>query len=149
MYFITKRDKKKNTNFKLRLFTGIFRFKSRLVRCLASGSFILRNIFAMGITLYTPSVALNTVAGVPYWITLLGMTAICILFTLLVSCCFIGTHIKKKWAPRKTMSENFHSGQNTLWERTFTSTTDGGGTLYKVNYAKSNQRMAIKKTFFN
>ncbi|KAJ6637844.1 Sodium-coupled monocarboxylate transporter 1, partial [Pseudolycoriella hygida] len=59
------------------------RFKSRLVRCLASGSFILRNIFAMGITLYTPSVALNTVGGVPYWITLLGMTTICILFTLL------------------------------------------------------------------
>ncbi|XP_037029311.1 sodium-coupled monocarboxylate transporter 1 [Bradysia coprophila] len=59
------------------------RFKSRLVRCLASGSFIIRNIFAMGITLYTPSVALNTVGGVPYWITLLGMTAICILFTLL------------------------------------------------------------------
>lgn len=39
----------------------------------------------MGITLYTPSVALNTVGGVPYWITLLGMTMICILFTLLVS----------------------------------------------------------------
>lgn len=57
------------------------------MRCLASGSFILRNIFAMGITLYTPSVALNTVGGVPYWITLLGMTTICILFTLLVSFC--------------------------------------------------------------
>lgn len=77
--------KAKYLNFNLSFFVEIFRFKSRLVRCLASGSFILRNIFAMGITLYTPSVALNTVGGVPYWITLLGMTTICILFTLMVS----------------------------------------------------------------
>lgn len=85
MLLVTQKKKTTTTNFNFRFLTGICRFKSRLVRCLASGSFILRNIFAMGITLYTPSVALNTVGGVPYWITLLAMTAICILFTLMVS----------------------------------------------------------------
>lgn len=58
------------------------RFKSRLVRSLASGAFVLRNVTAMGITLYTPCVALNTILDVPYYISLLAMTAISIGFTL-------------------------------------------------------------------
>lgn len=61
-----------------------FRFNSRLVRSLASAAFVLRNVTAMGITLYTPCVALNTILGVPYYASLLAMTGISICFTLLV-----------------------------------------------------------------
>ncbi|XP_031635976.1 sodium-coupled monocarboxylate transporter 1 [Contarinia nasturtii] len=59
-----------------------YRFKSKLVRRLASGTFIARNVFIMGITMYTPCVALNTVAGIPYWASYLLMTALGILFTI-------------------------------------------------------------------
>lgn len=62
-----------------------YRFKSKLVRRLASGTFIARNVFIMGITMYTPCVALNTVANIPYWASYLLMTALGILFTIFVS----------------------------------------------------------------
>uniref|UniRef100_A0A0A1WZ32 Sodium/iodide cotransporter n=2 Tax=Zeugodacus cucurbitae TaxID=28588 RepID=A0A0A1WZ32_ZEUCU len=58
------------------------RFKSRLVRCLASGLYIFRQIFFLGITVYTPSVALSTVIGIPYWASIVGMAVICIFFTI-------------------------------------------------------------------
>lgn len=61
------------------------RFKSKLVRRLASGTFIVRNAFMLGITLYTPCVALNTVANIPYWASYLLMTVLGILFTIFVS----------------------------------------------------------------
>lgn len=63
----------------------ICRFNSRLVRCLASGTFILRQVLTLGVTVYTPSVALNTVIGIPYWVSIVGLTAISIFFTILVS----------------------------------------------------------------
>lgn len=64
---------------------GLFdRFNSRLVRCLASATFILRQILTLGVTVYTPSVALNTVIGIPYWVSICGLTAISIFFTILV-----------------------------------------------------------------
>ncbi|XP_059611240.1 sodium-coupled monocarboxylate transporter 1 [Phlebotomus argentipes] len=59
------------------------RYNSRLVRCLASISFILRQVLALGVTVYTPSVALNTIIGVPYWMSLVGITVVGILFTVL------------------------------------------------------------------
>ncbi|XP_068156104.1 sodium-coupled monocarboxylate transporter 1 [Drosophila tropicalis] len=59
------------------------RFKSRLVRCLASATYIVRQICNLGITVYTPSVALATVIGIPYWVSIVGMSAICIFFTIL------------------------------------------------------------------
>lgn len=66
------------------IFTVVFvcRFKSKLVRRLASATFIARNVFIMGITMYTPCVALNTVASIPYWASYLLMTALGILFTI-------------------------------------------------------------------
>ncbi|XP_030370307.1 sodium/iodide cotransporter [Scaptodrosophila lebanonensis] len=59
------------------------RFKSRTVRCLASATYIVRQICSLGITTYTPSVALSTVIGIPYWASIVGMSAICIFFTIL------------------------------------------------------------------
>lgn len=52
------------------------------MRRLASATFIARNVFIMGITMYTPCVALNTVAHIPYWASYLLMTALGILFTI-------------------------------------------------------------------
>ncbi|KAH8382196.1 hypothetical protein KR009_002237 [Drosophila setifemur] len=59
------------------------RFKSRTVRCLASFTYIVRQICNLGITVYTPSVALSTVIGIPYWASIVGMAVICIFFTIM------------------------------------------------------------------
>ncbi|XP_058116651.1 sodium-coupled monocarboxylate transporter 1-like [Anopheles ziemanni] len=59
------------------------RFNSRLVRCLASGTYIVRTLLSLGVTIYTPTVALNTIIGVPYWVSLLSITVISIFFNAL------------------------------------------------------------------
>ncbi|XP_077283953.1 sodium-coupled monocarboxylate transporter 1 [Arctopsyche grandis] len=56
------------------------RFKSRTVRCLASATYIWRQVLNLGVTVFTPCVALNTVIGLPYWASILGITVISILF---------------------------------------------------------------------
>ncbi|XP_073818460.1 sodium/iodide cotransporter [Musca autumnalis] len=58
------------------------RFKSRMVRCLASATYIIRQICSLGVTVYTPSVALATVIGIPYWASISGMATICIFFSI-------------------------------------------------------------------
>lgn len=63
----------------------LHRFKSRLVRCLASGTYIVRQVFNLGVTVYTPAVALKTLIGIPYWVSLAGITSISIIFNILVS----------------------------------------------------------------
>ncbi|GLV32644.1 uncharacterized protein CBL_00649 [Carabus blaptoides fortunei] len=59
------------------------RFKSRLVRCLASGTYIVRQLLNQGVTVFTPCVALNTVIGIPYWASIMGITLVSIIFTIL------------------------------------------------------------------
>lgn len=59
------------------------RFKSRLVRCLASGTYVIRQMLNQGVTVFTPCVALNTVIGIPYWASIFGITIVSIIFTLL------------------------------------------------------------------
>ncbi|XP_055590140.1 sodium-coupled monocarboxylate transporter 1-like [Uranotaenia lowii] len=59
------------------------RFDSRLVRCLASGTYIMRTLLSLGVTIYTPTVALNSIIGVPYWASLLCITLISIFFNAL------------------------------------------------------------------
>lgn len=61
------------------------RFKSRLVRCLASGTYVIRQMLNQGVTVFTPCVALNTVIGIPYWASIVGISLISIVFNLLVS----------------------------------------------------------------
>ncbi|XP_065371723.1 sodium-coupled monocarboxylate transporter 1 [Calliphora vicina] len=58
------------------------RFKSRMVRCLASFTYIIRQICSLGVTVYTPSVALSTVIGIPYWASICCMTTICVFFSI-------------------------------------------------------------------
>lgn len=59
------------------------RFKSRLVRCLASGTYIVRQLLNQGVTVFTPCVALNSVIGLPYWASILGITLVSVIFTIL------------------------------------------------------------------
>lgn len=61
------------------------RFKSRLVRCLASATYVIRQLLNQGVTVFTPCVALNTVIGIPYWASIVGITFVSIVFTILVS----------------------------------------------------------------
>nr|XP_023016960.1 sodium-coupled monocarboxylate transporter 1 [Leptinotarsa decemlineata]XP_023016961.1 sodium-coupled monocarboxylate transporter 1 [Leptinotarsa decemlineata] len=59
------------------------RFKSRLVRCLASGTYIIRQLLNQGVTVFTPCVALNTVIGIPYWASIIGISVVSIIFNIL------------------------------------------------------------------
>jgi sodium-coupled monocarboxylate transporter 8/12 len=59
------------------------RFKSRFVRCLASGTYIFRSILNLGVTVFTPTVALYTIIGIPIWMSLFAITIISIVFNLL------------------------------------------------------------------
>lgn len=59
------------------------RFNSRLVRCIASGTYIFRSILNLGVTVFTPTVALHTILGVPIWASLVAITCISIIFNLL------------------------------------------------------------------
>ncbi|XP_060880512.1 sodium-coupled monocarboxylate transporter 2-like isoform X1 [Metopolophium dirhodum] len=59
------------------------RFKSRLVRRLASATYFIRSIQNLGVTVFTPCVALKTVMGLPYWFSIILITSISIVFTVL------------------------------------------------------------------
>lgn len=59
-------------------------FKKRIVRDIASAIFILRSVFSLGVTLFTPCVALYTIIDVPIYASLLALTGISICFTLFV-----------------------------------------------------------------
>ncbi|KAG5345745.1 SC5AC protein, partial [Acromyrmex heyeri] len=59
------------------------RFKSKLVRCLASFSYIVRSLLNLGVTVFTPCVALKAVIGLPYWASIIGITTISVVFTII------------------------------------------------------------------
>ncbi|XP_003428104.1 sodium-coupled monocarboxylate transporter 1 isoform X2 [Nasonia vitripennis] len=59
------------------------RFKSKLVRCLASFSYVIRSLLNVSVTVFTPCVALKTVIGLPYWASICGITAISVVFALM------------------------------------------------------------------
>ncbi|XP_028132762.1 sodium-coupled monocarboxylate transporter 1 [Diabrotica virgifera virgifera] len=59
------------------------RFKSRLVKQLASGTYIVRALLNQGVTVFTPCVALNTVIGIPYWLSITGISLVSIIFNIL------------------------------------------------------------------
>ncbi|CAL1685971.1 unnamed protein product [Lasius platythorax] len=59
------------------------RFKSKLVRCLASFSYVIRSLLNLAVTVFTPCVALKTVIGLPYWTSIVGITSISVAFTIM------------------------------------------------------------------
>lgn len=74
------------------------RFKSHLVRCLASAAYISRQTLSLGVTVFTPCVALKTIIGIPYWMSIVGISSIGICCTLMVS-----TVIRKRWVNKNTV----------------------------------------------
>ncbi|KAI5715422.1 hypothetical protein M8J77_015675 [Diaphorina citri] len=60
------------------------RFKSRLVRRLASGTYLFRSLLNLGVTVFTPCVALKTVIGFPYSVSIISITFIATMFTIMV-----------------------------------------------------------------
>lgn len=59
------------------------RFKSKLVRCLASFSYVIRSLLNLAVTVFTPCVALKAVIGLPYWASIVGITTISVAFTII------------------------------------------------------------------
>lgn len=61
------------------------RFKSKLVRRLASAAYICRTLLVLGVATFTPCIAIKTVIGIPYYVSIIGMILVSILFMLSVS----------------------------------------------------------------
>uniref|UniRef100_A0A131XL39 Putative sodium/solute symporter n=1 Tax=Hyalomma excavatum TaxID=257692 RepID=A0A131XL39_9ACAR len=59
------------------------RFNSTAVRLLGSLSFIVNTMFYMGVVLYGPSLALESVTGFPVWSSIVVIGLICTLYTAL------------------------------------------------------------------
>ncbi|KAL1454397.1 hypothetical protein WDU94_010662 [Cyamophila willieti] len=59
------------------------RFKSASVRRLASGTYLFRLLLNLGVALFAPCVALKTVMGLPYSVSIIGIATIAILLTTL------------------------------------------------------------------
>ncbi|XP_054000061.1 sodium-coupled monocarboxylate transporter 2 [Hylaeus anthracinus] len=59
------------------------RFKSKLVRCLASFSYVIRSLLNLAVTIFTPCVALKAVIGLPYWASIIGITTISVIFSIM------------------------------------------------------------------
>ncbi|XP_068978003.1 sodium-coupled monocarboxylate transporter 1 isoform X3 [Bombus flavifrons] len=59
------------------------RFNSKLVRCLASFSYVIRSLLNLAVTIFTPCVALKAVIGLPYWASILGITSISVVFSVM------------------------------------------------------------------
>ncbi|XP_014475727.1 PREDICTED: sodium-coupled monocarboxylate transporter 2 [Dinoponera quadriceps] len=59
------------------------RFNSKLVRCLASFSYVIRSLLNLAVTVFTPCVALKAVIGLPYWASIVGITTISVAFTIM------------------------------------------------------------------
>lgn len=59
------------------------RFKSKLVRCIASFSYVIRSLLNLAVTIFTPCVALKAVIGLPYWASIVGITSISVVFTVM------------------------------------------------------------------
>jgi solute carrier family 5 (sodium-coupled monocarboxylate transporter), member 8/12 len=59
------------------------RFGSRGVRRIAAATFVVRQLLNLAVTVYTPTVALHAVLGLPHWASAAVITAVAIVFNLL------------------------------------------------------------------
>jgi len=61
------------------------RFNSYPIRLMASLTFAAQSLLYLGVVVFAPSIALNTVAGFPYWVSMLGIGIIGTVYTAVVS----------------------------------------------------------------
>lgn len=59
------------------------RFGSIAVRRMAAATFLIRQVLNLAVTVYTPTVALHAVLGLPHWASAATLTAVGIVFNLL------------------------------------------------------------------
>ncbi|KAL4711556.1 hypothetical protein ACJJTC_003573 [Scirpophaga incertulas] len=106
------------------------RFGSRWVRRVAAATFLLRQVLNLAVTVYTPTVALHAVLGLPHWASAAVITVVGIVFNLLgglaaairadviqtltmvlVSGAFIVQATIKAGGPAKVISDNIEGGR--------------------------------------
>lgn len=58
------------------------RFHSVGVRRIAAATFIVRQLLNLAVTVYTPTVALHAVLGLPHWASAAALTTVAIVFNL-------------------------------------------------------------------
>jgi len=59
------------------------RYKSKTVRMLASATYVFRSLLNLGVTVFTPCVALKTIFGFPYSMSIWGIVIFSFIFTLI------------------------------------------------------------------
>ncbi|CAG4970685.1 unnamed protein product [Colias eurytheme] len=117
------------------------RFGSKSVRRMAAATFLLRQILNLAVTVYTPTVALHAILGVPHWASAAALTVVAVVFNLLgglaaairadviqtltmvlVSGAFIIQATIKSGGPVKVVRDNIEGGRmnffNFTWDPT-------------------------------
>ncbi len=61
------------------------RFKSKAVRCLASACYVIRSLMIVSVATFTPCIAMKTVIGVPYYVSIPGLSILSIICMFSVS----------------------------------------------------------------
>ncbi|VVC90125.1 unnamed protein product [Leptidea sinapis] len=59
------------------------RFGSKAIRRIAAATFLLRQVLNLAVTVYTPTVALHAVLGLPHWASAAALTIVGIIFNVL------------------------------------------------------------------
>ncbi|XP_045506611.1 sodium-coupled monocarboxylate transporter 1 [Colias croceus] len=117
------------------------RFGSKSVRRMAAATFLLRQILNLAVTVYTPTVALHAILGLPHWASAAALTVVAVVFNLLgglaaairadviqtltmvlVSGAFIIQATIKSGGPVKVVRDNIEGGRmnffNFTWDPT-------------------------------
>ncbi|CAF4921155.1 unnamed protein product [Pieris macdunnoughi] len=117
------------------------RFGSKSVRRLAAATFLLRQVLNLAVTVYTPTVALHAVLGLPHWASAAALTVVTVVFNLLgglaaairadviqtltmviVSGAFIMQATIKSGGPAQVLQDNIDGGRmkffNFTWDPT-------------------------------
>ncbi|XP_052745020.1 sodium-coupled monocarboxylate transporter 1 [Bicyclus anynana] len=118
------------------------RFGSRWVRRLAAGTFLLRQTLNLAVTVYTPTVALHAVLGLPHWASAAALSAVAAVFNVLgglaaairadviqtltmvlVSAAFIAQATVSVGGPARVLSDNMEGGRLRFFRFTGDMTT--------------------------
>ncbi|KAJ2940557.1 hypothetical protein O0L34_g6492 [Tuta absoluta] len=106
------------------------RFGTNWVRRMAAATFLIRQVLNLAVTVYTPTVALHAVMGLPHWASAAALTIVAIVFNLLgglaaairadviqtltmvlVSGAFIVQATIKAGGPQQVLNDNLEGGR--------------------------------------
>ncbi|KAG6464763.1 hypothetical protein O3G_MSEX014714 [Manduca sexta] len=117
------------------------RFGSKSVRRVAAATFLVRQVLNLAVTVYTPTVALHAVLGLPHWASAAALTAVSIVFNILgglaaairadviqtltmvvVSGAFIVQATVKAGGPEAVLNDNIEGGRLKFFQFTWDPT---------------------------